>query len=141
MRGLGDARWQSLTPGWVLGGGFALALSLALPACSRNESDHADSNGTRSNPLLSVTPGEMAECSPGLGVAEVSWDASQLGVSRIRVEVGQLGGQQTRTFFVGDSKSSSTTEQWVRIGTVFMLLDDETGKFLDSYEVKAIPCL
>ena len=141
MRDHGDARWQSRAPGWVLGGGFALALSLALPACSRNESDHAGLNGARSNPLLSVTPGEMSECSHEMGVAEVSWDASQLGVSKVRVEVGQLGGQQTRTFFVGDSKSSSTTEQWVRIGTVFILLDDETGKFLDAHEVTAIPCL
>lgn len=94
-----------------------------------------------SPPLLSVIPGEMSECGPETGIAKVSWDAHRPDISRVRIEVGQLGNEQSRTFFIGSSKSSSFTEQWVRVGTVFILLDDETGEFLKSYEVTAVPCL
>ena len=91
--------------------------------------------------LLSVVPGEMSECGPETGIAKVSWDAGRSDISRVRVEVSQIGSEQSRTFFIGSSKSSSFTEQWVRIGMVFTLLDDKTGEFLKSYEVMAVPCL
>lgn len=94
-----------------------------------------------SSSLLSVMPGEMSECGPETSIAKVSWDAGRSDISRVRIEVGQMGSEQSRTFFIGSSKSSSFTEKWVRVGTVFILLDDETGKFLKSYEVRAVPCL
>ena len=122
-----------------------LSLILLMGGCTGKDGigdGESNSPADVSSPsLLSVIPGEMSECGPETGVAKVSWDARRSDNSRVRIEVGQLGSEQSRIFFIGNSKSSSLTEQWVRVGTVFILLDHETGKFLDSYEVKSVPCL
>lgn len=108
-----------------------------LLACG--ESDRVDP--VARGPLLSVMSDTISECGPGMVVAEVSWDARRLGIQTVRVEVGQLGNTDPKVFFVGDSKGSMVTEQWVRIGTVFILVDERTGRVLDSREVRGRPCL
>lgn len=105
------------------------------------DGENKSTSSVSSPSLLSVIPGEMSECGPETGIAKVSWDAHRSDISRVRIEVGQMGSEQSRTFFIGSSKSSSYTEKWVRVGTVFILLDDETGEFLKSYEMRAVPCL
>lgn len=92
-------------------------------------------------PLLSVVPDTVSECGSDMVVAEVSWDAERLGIQAVRVEVGQLGNTEPKVFFVGDSKASMLTEQWVRVGTIFILLDQDSGKVLDSREVTGRACL
>lgn len=92
-------------------------------------------------PLLAVVSEPISECGPATVVAEVSWDAKRLGIQAVRVEVGQLGNTESKVFFAGDSKGSMLTEQWVRVGTVFILVDEETGRVLDSREVRGRPCL
>lgn len=117
-----------------------LASAFALTACGGG-GESGSAYGVPSNPLLTVVPGTLSECGPEAVVAEVSWNASQLGIPSVRVEVGQLGNSEPKVFFVGESRGSMLTEQWVRVGTIFILVDDENGRILDSREVLGVPCL
>lgn len=109
----------------------------AATGCSRGEGVGVPS----AKALLTVVPGYLSECAAYDGVAQVAWDASAVGASRVRVEVGQLGNTDSRVFYEGDGRSSVATGPWVTAGTVFILVDRDTGALLDSYEVKALPCL
>lgn len=123
--------WSRLVVTLVFGG------VAAVTGCSRGEAVAAPPTGT----LLAVVPGDLSECASYDGIAQVTWDASRVGASRVRVEVGQLGNTDSRVFYEGGGKSSMVTGPWVRAGTVFILFDGDTGALLDSFEVKARPCL
>lgn len=133
-----DAREVGTRCHWQLAGGLLVSAAVAsLAACgARDRADRAPENR-----LLTVAPNTVSECGPETVVAKVSWDAEQLGIRSVRVEVGHLGNSEPKVFFLGDSKASMFTEQWVRIGTIFILVDGDTGRILASQEVRALPCL
>lgn len=112
---------------------------LTAGGCSGGEG--LGGNQKNSQAILSVTPSEMSECGPETSIAKISWNTGRPSNPRVRIEVGHVGSEQSRIFFIGNGKSSSYTEQWVRIGTVFIMSDDESGDFLKSHEVTAVPCL
>ena len=123
--------WRRLVVTLVLGG------AAAVTGCSRGDVVAAPATAK----LLTVVPGNLSECASYDGIARVAWDASPVGASSVRVEVGQLGNTDSRVFYEGDGTSSAVTGPWVRAGTVFILFDGDTGALLDSFEVKARPCL
>lgn len=111
---------------------WGLSLLIGLCACTRGDSTAAPDPAS-----IRFSPSAVSECGGGTIAGEVSWRSS---AKRVRVEVGQVGNEQRKVFFVGAPVASGMTEQWVRKGTVFILLDDERNEYLDSIEVEGTPC-
>lgn len=110
---------------------WGLPLLIGLCACSRGD-------GAARDPVsIRFSPSALSECEGEAIAGEASWRSN---AKRVRVEVGQVGSEQRKVFFVGAPVGSGMTEQWVRKGTVFILVDDERNEYLDSFEVGGVPC-
>ena len=120
-------------------GTYALGMALALPLLSCGGTGQGGPAADLAS--LRVTPGQLSECGAGPASVEVAWDATRAGVSRVRVEVGQLGMAESRLFFEGDVAASAATGPWAGIGTVFLLVDDGTGDVLAHHEITGLACL
>lgn len=90
---------------------------------------------------IRVVPESVDACDTAVVAAEVRWSVSPGRSTRVRIDVGQVGSESSKAFYVGRPNGTMRTGEWVRDGTIFVLTDDETGRFIDSLEVSSRRCI
>ena len=80
-----------------------VALSIGIASCGR--ADDVE---------LTMTPSRVSACEMPVAV-EVQWDASMLGLSRVVLEVNNVG-TRPRVWLSGESRGSQKTGTWAHDG-------------------------
>jgi hypothetical protein len=88
---------------------------------------------------LTVSPMPSADCAPGAYTALVQWSVpASAPTNRIEIHVNQPNGDLMSS--KKSSHSSAKTGNWVKPGTVFYLVDGDTGKTLASVTAGSYRC-
>lgn len=88
---------------------------------------------------LTVSPMPSAGCAPGAYTALVQWSVpASAPTNRIEIHVNQPNGDLMSS--KKSSHSSAKTGNWVKPGTVFYLVDGDTGKTLASVTAGSYRC-
>lgn len=91
--------------------------------------------------FFEVTPGAIGRCPESAPViANVTWQASDLAVAVVRVEVANKGEAGRVLLSEAGRAGSVATGAWVVAGTAFFLVDALTGEDLASAVVAEVPC-
>lgn len=112
---------------------------LLLTACGERGPAAPDQPFTAPGVSFSLTPSAARDCAADtVYTARLDWRVQRPGKTRLEIRVGDREGPLMARS--NDSSGSAETENWVRRGTWFLLLDRRSGELLAAQRAGPESC-